>query len=117
MHLKDIQWVTKLKQLREKNPFNQLEASKSSIKDLFSDYLNATNSFKYQITLKFVLKKCKSTEIEFAPAYFNSKIKTMINQKLNLENSFQDILYRFDNWINKGSAGLLNQSSLNTLTF
>ena len=37
----------------------QLEASKSSIKDLFSDLLNKTNGFKYQITVKVLLKKCK----------------------------------------------------------
>ena len=30
----------------------QLEPSKSSIKDLFSDLLNETKGFKYQITLK-----------------------------------------------------------------
>ena len=87
---------------------------------MFSDYLNETNSFKYQITLKFVLKKCKSTEIEFAPAYFNSKIKTMINQKFNLENSFQDILYRFDNWINKGSGWIvesIESQYINILTY
>ena len=37
----------------------QLEASKSSIKDLFSDLLNKTNGFKYQITVKVLFKKCK----------------------------------------------------------
>ena len=31
----------------------QLEASKSSIKDLFNDLLNETKGFKYQITVKF----------------------------------------------------------------
>ena len=43
----------------------QLEASKSNIKDLFSDLLNETG-FKYQTTLKVMLKKYKpSGEIEF----------------------------------------------------
>ena len=46
----------------------QLEASKSSIKDL----LNKTKGFKYQITVKVLLKKYRSNdEIEFTPAYFN----------------------------------------------
>ena len=110
----------KVETIERKDPFNQLEASKSSKKDLFSDYLNETNSFKYQITLKFVLKKYKSTEIEFAPAYFNSKTKTMINQKFNLENSFQDILYRFDNWIIKGSGWIvesIESQYINILTY
>ena len=34
----------------------QLEASKSSIKDLFTDLLNETKGFKYQITIKILLK-------------------------------------------------------------
>ena len=55
----------------EKHTINQLKARKSSIKDLFKDLLNETKGFKYQTTLKVTLKKYKSTEIEFAPAYFN----------------------------------------------
>ena len=35
----------------------QLKASKSRIKDLFSDLLNDTKGFKYQITVKVLLKK------------------------------------------------------------
>ena len=34
----------------------QLEASKSSIKDLFSNILNKTKGFKYQITVKVLSK-------------------------------------------------------------
>ena len=49
----------------------QLEASKSSIKDLFNDLLNKTKGFKYQITVKVLLKKYKpNEEIEFTPVYF-----------------------------------------------
>ena len=40
----------------KKDPVVQLEASKSSIKDLFNDLLNETKGFKYQITLKVMLK-------------------------------------------------------------
>ena len=58
----------------------QLEARKSSIKDLLSDLLNVTKGFKYQITVNVLLKKYNlNGEIEFAPAYFNSVIKTVIN--------------------------------------
>ena len=35
----------------------QLEASKSSIKDLFNDLLNETKGFKYHITVKVLLKE------------------------------------------------------------
>ena len=36
----------------------QLEASKSVIKDLFRDLLIEMKNFKYQITLKVLLKVC-----------------------------------------------------------
>ena len=60
----------KVEIIEKEDPIVQLEASKSSIKDLFSDLLNETKSFKYQITLKVLLKKHKlNGEIEFAPVY------------------------------------------------
>ena len=39
-----------------KGPILQLEASKSSIKDLFNELLNEIKGFKYQSTVKFLLK-------------------------------------------------------------
>ena len=51
----------KVEIIERKNPIVQLEASKSSIKDLFSDLLNETKGFKYQITLKVLLKKNTSS--------------------------------------------------------
>ena len=46
----------------------QLEASKSSVKNQFSTLLNETKGFKYQITVKVLLKKyTPNGEIEFAP--------------------------------------------------
>ena len=48
----------------------QLEASKSTIKDWLNDLLNETKGFKYQITVKVLLKKYKlNGEIEFAPVF------------------------------------------------
>ena len=59
-----------------KDPIVQLEASRLSIKNLFSDLLNETKGFKYQIPVKVLLKKYKhNREIEFAPVYFNSFTK------------------------------------------
>ena len=46
----------KIKIIEKKDPIKQLEASKPSIKDFFSDLLNETKGFKYQITLKVMLK-------------------------------------------------------------
>ena len=86
----------------------QLEASKSSIKDLFNDLLNETKGFKYQITVKVLLKKYKlNGEIEFRLVYFNSVTKTVTNHRFQLESSFQEILYMIDNWINEGSGWII----------
>ena len=52
----------KVEIIERKDPINQLEASKSSIKDLFSDLLNETKGFKYQITLKVLLKNTNQME-------------------------------------------------------
>ena len=46
----------KIELVEKKDPINQLEASKSSIKDLFNNLLNETSGFKYQVTLKVELK-------------------------------------------------------------
>ena len=52
----------KVEIIEKKDPIKQLEASKSSIKDLFSDLLNETKGFKYQITLKVTLKNTSQME-------------------------------------------------------
>ena len=63
----------KVEIIENKDPVKQLEARKSSIKDLLSDLLNETKGFKYEITLKVTLKKYNPNgEIEFRPVYFNS---------------------------------------------
>ena len=72
---------------------------------MFIDILNETEGFIYKITVKVLLKKYKlNGEIEFAPVYFNSVTKTVINHRFRLENSFQEILYMIDVWINNGSG-------------
>ena len=76
----------------------QLEASKSSIKDLFNDLLNEMKGFKYQVAVKVLLSKYRGNgDIKFAPVYFNSATKTVINSEYLLDKSFQEILYRTDN--------------------
>ena len=76
--------------IREKS---QLKESKSNIKDFFSDLSNEIKGFKCQIIVDVLLKKYKlNGEIEFAPVYFNSVTKTVINHRFKLESSFQEIL-------------------------
>ena len=51
----------KVEIIEKKNPINQLEVTKSSIKDFLSNLLNETNGFKYQITLlKSSVKKIQT---------------------------------------------------------
>ena len=98
----------KVEIIERKVPILQLEASKSSIKDLLSVFLNETKGFKYRITVKVLLKKWKlNGEIEFAPIYFNSVTSTVINQRFRLENSFQEVLYMIGVWINEGSGWIV----------
>ena len=90
----------KVKIVEKKDPIVQLEASKFSIKNLFSDLLNETKGFTYQITVKVLLKKYQhNEEIEFRPVYFNSVTKTVTNHIFKLENYFEEILYMIDIWI------------------
>ena len=55
----------KIQFVEKKDPLIQLEASKSSIKDLFNDLLDETKGFKYQITLKLLLKNTKKLKLNF----------------------------------------------------
>ena len=98
----------KVEIVAKKDLIVQLEASKSSVKNLFSDLLNKIKGFKYQITVKVLLKKYKHDgEIEFAPVCFNSSTKTIINNRFKLENASQEILYRINAWINRGSGWII----------
>ena len=88
---------------------------------MFNDLLNETKGFKYQITVKVLLKKYRSNgEIEFAPVYFNSSTKTVISHRFKLDQSFQETLYRIDAWINRGSGWnieLIESQHINISTY
>ena len=72
---------------------------------MFNDLLNETKGFNYRITVKGLLKKYKhNREIKFAPVYFSSFTKTVINHRFRLEHYFQEILHMIDVWINKRSG-------------
>ena len=74
----------KVEIVERKDPILQLEASKLSTKDLFSDLINKIKGFMYQITVKVLLKKYNPNgEIEFALIYLNSLTKLIINHRIN----------------------------------
>ena len=88
---------------------------------MFSDLLNETKGFKYQITVEVLLKKYKHNgEIEFRPIYFNSVTKTVTNHILKLYNSYEEMLCTIDVWINNGSGWiieLIESQYINTSTY
>ena len=52
----------KVEIVERKDPIVQLKASKLSIEDLFSNLVNEMKGFKYQITLKVLLKNTNLME-------------------------------------------------------
>ena len=77
--------------------------------DFVKDLLNEIKGFKYQITVKTLLRKHKENgDIEFASVYLNCTTKTVINSEYYLNKSFQEILHGIDNWIN-GESGWINK--------
>ena len=108
----------KVEIVEKKDPLIQLEASKTSMKDLCQDLLDETKGLKYQMTLKVELKKYNSDgEIEFTSVYFNSATKIVISHNLVLKKLFKKSRTGLITGLMKNLVGLLKQSSLNTLTF
>ena len=63
--------------------------------------------FEYQITVTVLLSKHKMNgDIEYALVYFNYEI-VINSDKYDLNKSFQETLYRINNWINEGSGWII----------
>ena len=85
---------------------------------MFKNLLYELKGFKYQINLAVLLSKIKNDRnIVYSPVHFNSTTKIVINSdEFGLDQSFQEIFYRIDNWINEESgwiAGSIEGSYLN----
>ena len=88
----------------------QLKASKISIVDLFKDLLIELKGFKYQITLCVLLSKVKARNlVEYSPVYFNFLTKTVIGDKYKLDQCFNEIIYRLEQWISHGSGWVVEE--------
>ena len=87
-----------------------MSVSKNSIKNLFHELLREKRGFKYIISVKITLKK-QINDNEFDPKtlYFNSLIKTVINRRYHLNDSFEEILNLLDIWINEGSGWVIDK--------
>ena len=47
--------------------------------------------------------------VKYSPVYFNSLTKIVINFDYKLDQSFQEIIYRLENWISHGSGGIFEE--------
>ena len=88
----------------------QLKASKISIGEFFKDLLIELKGFKYQITLCVLLSKVKSSDlIEYSSVYLNSLTKTVIIDKFMLDQYFNEIIFKLENWISHGSGWIVKE--------
>ena len=92
------------------NLSDSLSLSKNSIKNLFNELLREKRGFKYIISVKIALKK-RINDNEFDPKTlsFNSLIKTVINRRYHLNDSFEEILNLLDIWIYEGSGWIIDK--------
>ena len=93
-----------------KNLSDSLVISKPATKDLFSNLLREKKGLKYVISTKIILKKrINDNEHTYSTVYFNSIVKTVINRRYHLNESFEEILNLLDTWINESSAWTMDQ--------
>ena len=77
---------------------------------MFKDLLIELKGFEYQIILAVLLSKVKNSgSVEYSPVYFNSLTKTVINNKFKLNQSFQEIIHRLENWVSNGSGWIVEE--------
>ena len=74
------------------------------------NYKEKKRSFKYIISVKITLKKwIEDNEFDPRAVYFNSPVKTVINQRYRLNDSFEEILNLLDISINEGSLWIIDK--------
>ena len=96
--------------INNKNLSDSLSVSKNGIKNLFDELLTKERGFSYIIKVKITLKKrINDNEFDSKTFYFNSLVKTVINQRYRLNYSFEEILNLLDIWINEGSGWVIDQ--------
>ena len=100
----------KVEIINNKSLSDSLSMSKNSIKNLFDKLLREKRGFKYVLSTKIILKKrINDNEHKYSTVYFNSLVKTVINRRYYLNESFKEILNLLDIWINESSAWTIDQ--------
>ena len=93
----------------KKDVITQLKTSENSIKNIFNDLLMEMKGFKYQITLQVLFSKVKSSDFtEYSTIYLNSLTKTVIGEKYHVNDCFNEIIFRLENWISHGSGWIVD---------
>ena len=100
----------KVEIINNRNSRDSLSVSKNSIKNLFNELLREKRGFKYIRSVKITLKKrINDNEFDLKTLYFNSLIKTVINRRYHLNDSFGEILNLLDITINEGSGSIIDK--------
>ena len=100
----------KVEIINNKSVSDLLYVSKNSIKNLFDGLLREKSSFKYVVSTKIILKKrINDNEHKHSTVYFSSLVKTVINRRYQLKDSFEEMLNLLDIWINESSAWTMDQ--------
>ena len=90
---------------KNKSLSDSLSVSKNSIKNSFDELLREKRGFTYALSTKIIFKKCiNDNGHKYSTVYFNSLVKTVINQRYHLNKSFEEILNLLDIWITEISA-------------
>ena len=72
----------KVEIINNKSLSDLLYVSENSIKNLFDELLIEKKGFKYVLNTKIILKKrINNNEHKYSTFYFNSLVKTVINQR------------------------------------
>ena len=100
----------KVEIINNKSLSDLLSVSKNSIKHWFDELSREKRGFKYILSSKITLKK-RISDNKYKPStvYFNSLVKTVINRRYHLNDSFEEILNLLDIWINEGSGWVIDK--------
>ena len=95
----------KVEIINNKSLSDLLYVSKNNIKNLFDELLREKRGFKYVLSTKIIFKKgINDNEQKYSLVYFNSLVKTVINQRYHLNDSFEEIVNLLDTRIHESSA-------------
>ena len=82
-------------EINNRNLSDLLSVTKNSIKNLFDELLREKRAFKYITSVKITLKN-ELMIMSLMSKHFNSLIKTVINRRYHLNESFEEILNLLD---------------------